>query len=215
MSAPAQETREGSAGLSLPRRIVGSVLAAVVVAAAVLFAAGAANPWRLAVLERYFADPLFGAFAVGVGGYGALWLLAPIRNEAAARGRITARVVAAVVAAAGLLAWGAFGMFFRQEITEIARTEDGSRAVVQVVRATDPYRYELRVWVGGGLAAREAGSLGLACGGADARFVTPDLVELDTSYGTWQLSLDPDTGEPREVLGPRCSEGPVPATLGR
>lgn len=200
--------------VSLPRRVAGIVLAMVVAAAAALFALGIGNPLRLVVLERYFFDPLFGLLVVGVGGYLALWLLAPIRNEAAQGRRITARVAVLVLAGVGLLGWGMAGFLFNQEITEIARSGGGDRVLVEVAKADNPYRVELRVWNGSGLTGREAGSLGEACGGLQsARFVTNDLVELDTSFGTWQFQLDPATGEPRQVLGPRCPDGPIPASM--
>ena len=215
MSELAHATR-GASSISLPRRLAGATLAAVVVAAAVLFALGIGNPLRLAVLERYFFDPLFGMIVVGVGGHLALWLLAPVRNEATQGGRIAGRVATLVLAGAGLIGWGIFGVFFNQEVTEVARTADGSRVLVEVVHANNPYRWELRVWDGDGLTAREAGSLGEACGGVrNARFVGNDRVELDTAYGTWRLELDPATGAPRQVLGPRCPDGPIPATLGQ
>lgn len=200
--------------VSLPRRVAGGVVAAAVIVAAGLFALGAGNPLRLAVLERYFFDPLFGTLLIGVAGYLALWLLAPIRNEAAQGRRILARVTTVVVAGVGLVTWGIFGVFFNQEITEVARSSDRSRTLVEVVQANDPHRWEVRVWSGTGLTAREAGSLGEACGGVqNARFVTNDRVELDTTYGTWQFDLDPATGAPKQVFGPRCPDGPVPARM--
>lgn len=210
------DNRPGTQPVSLPRRVVGTGLAVAVVTAAVLYLLGIGNPLRLAVLERYFFDPLFGMLVVGAGGYLALWLLAPIRNEAVQGRRIVARVAALVLAGAGLIAWGMAGLFFNQEITEVARSADGSRVLVEVAHANNPYRWELRVWDGTGLTARELGSLGQACGNLQgARFVGPDVVELDTPYGDWQLRLDPATGAPLEVLGPRCPDGPVPATLGQ
>jgi hypothetical protein len=210
----AERTR-GLAPVSLPRRVAGVVFGVPVAAAAVLFALGAGNPLHLVLLERYFFDPLFGMIVVGVGAYLALWLLAPVRNEAVQGRRIAARVAALVLAGVGLVAWGIFGVFFNQEIAEVARSADGSRVLVEVVHANNPYRWELRVWDGSGLTAREAGSLGEACGGVQAaRFIGNDRVELDTAYGTWQLALDPVTGTPQQVLGPRCPDGPVPATLG-
>jgi hypothetical protein len=202
--------------VSLPRRLAGAVLAVATVAAAGLFALGAGNPLRLVVLERYFFDPLFGMIVVGLAGFVAAWLLAPIRNEAVQGRAIAVRVAALVLAGAGLMAWGVFGVFFNQEITELARSADGDRVLVEVAHANNPYRWELRVWDGDGLSARELGSLGEACGGVqDARFVGPDLVELDTAYGVWRFRLDPVTGAPRDVFGVRCPDGPTPATLGQ
>jgi hypothetical protein len=38
--------------------------------------------------------------------------------------------------------------------------------------------------------------LGRACGDVTARFIEPDIVEVDSSYGPWQAKLDPTTGVP-------------------
>jgi hypothetical protein len=214
MTDTAELVRE-QARLSLPRRVAGIALGVVVAVMAALFALGATNPLRLAVLERFFFDPLFGLLVVGAGSLVTAWLLAPIRNEAVQGRRIVLRVAALVITATGVVAWGIFGVFFNQEITEVARSSDGSRVLVEVAHANNPYRWELRVWNGSGLTAREVGSLGAACGGVQgARFITNHLVELDTPYGAWRFNLDPATGEPLQVFGPRCPDGPVPARMG-
>jgi hypothetical protein len=194
------------------RRVAGGVVALLTVVLAVLFVLGAWNPWRLVALQGTFGNPWFGLFVTAAMAYLALWLLAPVRNEAVQRRGLAARVVAVVAAVIGLLGWGMFGVFYSAQTTELARSADGTRTLVIVARDIDSHQ-ELRVWAGSGWGAREVGVLGLACGSITARFVGTDAVELDTAYGAWRLALDPATGAPREVLGPRCADGPVPATM--
>jgi len=194
------------------RRAAGVIVAVLAVVLAVLFVLGAWNPWRLVALQGNFGNPWFGLFVTAAMVYLALWLLAPVRNEAVQRRGIAARVVTVVVGVIGLLGWGMFGILFTAQTTELARSADGSRTLVVVARDTDNHQ-ELRVWAGSGWATREVGVLGRACGSVTAQFAGTDAVELDTAYGSWRLALDPATGQPREVLGPRCADGPVPATM--
>lgn len=197
---------------SLLRRGVGVVAAAGVTATALLFILGSVNPWGFVLLQQYFGNPWLGMVLVGVGGYLAVWLLAPVRNEAQQRWRIRVRVTLAVLITLGILIGGITWHFYRYEHTELARSEDGQRALAQVVyggRQTS----ELRLWEGSGLATREVATLGRACHGLEVRFVTPNLVAGDHGFGEWEIELDPDTGQPRQVLGPQCPDGPVPATL--
>lgn len=194
------------------RRLAGIVITVVVASVACLFVLGTWNPWRLVVLDRYFHDPLLGLVLVSAGSYLALWSLAPVRDETVRRWRIPARVTVAVTGLVGLLLWGILGSVFDLETTELARSRAGDRAVAAVTGADGDTH--LRVWTGSGLATRAVGDIGRVCGSVSVRFLDADLVELDTSYGTWQVALDPDSGEPLSELGPRCSDGPLPATLG-
>lgn len=197
--------------LSLPRRVAGIAVAVLTVALAVLFVAGVANPWRLVVLERQFGNPLFGAFVVVAGVYIALLLLAPVRNEAVQRGRGQVRMAVVVVGLLALFGWALFGRLFAAEYVEVARSGDGSRAVVVVTPATDE-RQHARVWEGSGLSARDAGEIGRVCGAVTATFVSNDLVEIEAGYGPWRIELDPGTGAPQQTLGPRCPDGPQPSS---
>jgi hypothetical protein len=43
-----------------------------------------------------------------------------------------------------------------------------------------------------------------------AEFVEDSLVEIDAGYGPWRIELDPATGKPQQMLGPRCPDGPQP-----
>jgi hypothetical protein len=201
------------ARLSPVRVGAGALTAAVTLAAAVMFALGAWNPWRLVVLLEYFANPMAGAAAVGAFSYLTLWLWLPIRNEARQRVRIGARVGVVIVTVAGLLGWGLFAPWYTYDATEIARSADGPRAVAHVTAGGLQER-DLRIWEGTGLATREVGSLGRPCGGVRAEFAGRDVVMINQGFGDWEFLLDAETGEPRHVFGPRCSDGPRPATIG-
>lgn len=206
-----------AARVSPLRRAIGVALGAVVAVAAVLFVLGAWNPWELVVLRYRFGNPPLGLLLVPLGGLVALWLAAPVRNEAEQGRRIGVMLSLAAVALVGLLGTGIFGNHFRFDTEVLARSDDGTRAVVMVTDRDRPPESYVRIWDGGGLAAREVGELGRVCwarAAGSARFLTRDQVELDTPFGVWRFDLDPATGVPRQVLGPRCPDGPVPATLG-
>lgn len=211
------ETREavrGRTSWGWLRRAIGGGLLVLTAAAAVLFVLGTWNPLHLVVLEYRFGNPMVGLVTVPIGALLGLWLAVPVRNEARQRARLAARVVAGALLAVGLFGWGVFGEHFTFDAEEVARSPDGDRALAIVSDRGLPKTQYLRVWVGSGLTAREAGEIGRVCGSTTVRFLTADRVEIDTSYGTWQVDLDPATGAPRQVLGPHCSDGPVPATLG-
>jgi hypothetical protein len=196
------------------RRVIGTGLLIVVGVAAVLFVLGSWNPWHLVFLEYRFGNPMFGLMVVPIAGLVALWLGLPVRDETRQRGRIAARVVAVVLAIAGVIGWGVFGDHFSYQAEEAARSADGDRAIAIVSDRDTPPNSYVRVWEGSGLTAREVGDIGRACGPVEVRFVTDDQIALDTSYGDWLIDLDPVTGEPLQVLGADCDAGPVPATLG-
>jgi hypothetical protein len=200
------------ARLSPVRWIAGALTAVVLLAVLAMFALGAWNPWRLVVLQEHFANPMAGAAAAGALAYLTLWLWLPIRNEARQRARIGARVGVAIVTLAGLLGWGLFAPWYTYDATEIARSDDGQRAVAHVTAGGLQER-DLRIWEGSGLATREVGSLGRPCGGVRAEFVGRDVVVINQGFGDWEFRLDAETGEPRHVFGPRCSDAPMPATM--
>lgn len=212
MMGPMPLRRENSGPVPssrLPRRLTGMVVAVITGVLAALFIAGAVNPWHLVVLERQFGNPLFGVVVVVAGFSVAHWLLFPVHNAAVQRARGQIRTVAAVVALLALFGWALFGQLFTASFEELARSDDGSRAVALVTAATDE-RQQARVWVGTGLLTRDAGEIGRACGSVTATFVDIDLVEIEAGYGPWRIDLDPETAEPQQVLGPRCPDGPEP-----
>ncbi|HEY8453077.1 MAG: hypothetical protein FWJ70_08080 [Micromonosporaceae bacterium] len=194
-------------------RIALGVVAAVVVAVtAVLFALGAWNPWELVLLKRHFGNPFAGLGLVAVGTYGAIWLLAPVRNETRQRGRIAVRVTLAVVAVVGFVVGGLLGPQFRYSANVVDESPDGDRTLAVVTVGGLQQRY-LLVWQGRGLLAREVASLGQPCSRMAARFVSRDVVAVDQGYGEHEIRLDPTTAQPDRVLAPRCPDPPVPATL--
>jgi hypothetical protein len=199
--------------LSLARRVIGVSLLVVAAVAAVLFVLGSWNPWHLVFLEYRFGNTMLGLLVVPVAALVGLFLL-PLRSETRPRGRVAGRVTAFVFSLVGLFAWGLFGTHFTYDVEEVASSDDGERRLAMVSDRDTPPNSHLKVWTGSGLAAREVGDVGQTCGPVQVRFITDDQIELDTSYGTWRIDLDPATGEPRQVLGPRCSDGPIPATLG-
>lgn len=198
---------------ALARRLLGLLLLGLAGAAVVLFVLGFWNPWRLVWLSHYFGSPPVGlAVVMGLFFLGS-WLAFPVRNEATDNARIMFRFFTAAGAVIGLAVWGVVGPVFEAKITIVATTPDGERTVALVERS-DRSR-ALHVWQGGGLRARDMGTIGRACGEPDISFVTRDRIQINSSYGDWQIDLDPTTGRPRQVLGPRCADGPRPATLER
>jgi len=84
--------------------------------------------------------------------------------------------------------------------------EEGDRAVVLVEWSVD--ERELHIWGGEGLAEKDLGRIGRACGeGITARFLDRTEVEIETVYGTFRVRLDPASGAPAETLGEQCSGG--------
>jgi hypothetical protein len=195
------------------RRLLGLVLCGLAGVALVLFVLGSWNPWRLVWLSHYFGSPPVGLTVVmGLLCVGS-WLAFPVLNEATGNARIMFRIVTALGTVFGVALWGVIGPIFTTKIEIMAQTPDGERTVALVERS-DRSRL-LHVWQGAGLLARDVGILGQACGEVTITFVSRDQIHLTTSYGDWSIDLDPVTGAPRQVLGPRCADGPQPATLER
>lgn len=184
-------------------RLLGAIVAIMAVAAAVLWGLGAVNPWRLVVLTTYFGQPGVGLLVVGVLAVLSARLLVPVVSEARHQWRARVQVSGVIMAVVGLLLWGLMGSLFTPDRTVLARSPQDDRAVVLVVRGSADQ--ELRIWAGKGFDERDMGRLGPACGQVTARFLERDLVEIESSYGTFQLHLDPTTGAPREDIGEHCS----------
>lgn len=177
---------------------------------AVLFVLGSWNPWRLVVLEYRFGNPTLGALVVPPVALVGAWLGLPVVNEARQAGRLAWRVALAVMVLLGVSCWGLFGAHFRFTVDEVVRSDHGELVLALVSdsgRSPDTY---LRVWSGTGIGAREVAELGEVCGPVSVRFLGAGRVEVQSTYGDWQLDLDPETGAPRQVLGPGCGDGPVP-----
>jgi hypothetical protein len=197
----------------VPRLLAGILVALVTLATATLYAFGVWNPWHYVVLMEHFNNPWIGTMIVCGGIYLSLWLLTPIRNEARQPWRIWARAFTAMIAVLGFVAWGLTSQLFAYEATEMANSADGQRTVVDVTAGSFNER-SIRVWEGAGLLKREIASFGKPCGSVRAEFASPDVVVVNQGHGDWEFHLDPDTGQPLHVFGPRCSDGPTPATMG-
>jgi hypothetical protein len=198
--------------VSRARRGLGVLLFVLSVVALVVYVLAVWNPRRLVWLSYYFGSPPIGvAVVMGLLCVGS-WLAFPIRSEAVDNRRIMFRLGTGLGALAGLIAWGVIGPVFARQITVLARAPEQDRTVA-VVERSDRSR-QLHVWSGKGLFARDAGSLGPACGDVRVRFLSHDRILMNTSYGDWQIDLAPATGAPRQVLGPRCADAPGP-TLDR
>jgi hypothetical protein len=188
---------------SLPRRVAGAVLIALAVLTLLLYVLGTWNPGDHVVLARYFGNPLVGAVVFFALAFVALWLLAPVRNEAAQGRRLALRVTCGILLVAAVIAWLLFGPIFAAEYATAATSPSGQRTIAMVDPGTDDQR--LRVWVGRGLGARDVGGLGRPCGMTTVSFRGEDTVHVSTSYGEFDLRLDPATGRPLQTLGPTCA----------
>ena len=195
-------------------RVIGVIALVVAGLTAVLYGLGTWNPWQLVFLEYRFGNPALGLLVTALALLVGSWLAVPIRSETRPRGRLAFRITAFVLTLLGLFAYGLFGEHFKFDTRELAVSEDGQLRLAMVSDRDVPPGRQLKVWAGSGLGLREVGDLGKPCGSVQARFIGNDQVELDTAYGTWVIELDPATGEPQQILGARCSDPPVPATLG-
>jgi len=184
------------------RRIAGAVVASLAAAALVVFVLGAWNPWDLVVLLRYFGNPLAGAVWVFGLSLAGVWLLTPVLNEATQGRRLWARFLLGASLLLSLAVWGVAGSAFGGDYQVIAQSPDGSRRLVVRTAGED---HELRIWSGTGLAARDRGHLGLACGNVVGAFTGNDRVHVASVYGEFDLRLDPATGKPENTMGPTCS----------
>jgi hypothetical protein len=180
------------------RRIAGWVVVALAAVTLVVFVLGTWNPADLVVLWRFAGNPFIGAMIVFALALVASWLLAPIGSEARNFRRARLRVVLALGLAASLLGYLLVGPRFAVEYEVLA--ENGSRAIVLYNPGTDYQR--LHVWTGSGLGRTYAGDLGKPCGFTTVTMISPDLVQVKTSYVDVRLRLDPATGRPLDRLGP-------------
>jgi hypothetical protein len=185
------------------RRIAGIVLLAWVVLVAVAFVAGLWNPWRLVVLSEYFGNWPLGLLVVAFLAFLTSWVLLPVRHEAVQGLRIGLRFATAIALFAGVACFGVFGNSVGGTHRVLAQSPDGQRAIALFERSLD--ERELRVWAGSGLATREVGVLGRACGTVEARFTSRNEVDIATAYGDFHVRLDPATGAPLDGLGSSCT----------
>jgi hypothetical protein len=164
--------------------------------------AGVWNPGRYVILSTRFGNPFAVFVAVAVCAALSVWLLTPVRSEAAQHRRVALRWLTVALVVVSLLCLGIFGRFFERDIDVVARDSGGARTLVRVSGGADT---ELRLWAGRGLATRDAGRVGLACGEVRAQFRGPDELFVATSYGDFTIRLDPATGRPLTDMGATCS----------
>jgi hypothetical protein len=175
----------------LVRRVIGWVCLVLAVLLLVLFVLGTWNPADLVVLWRYGRNPLLGAVLVFALAFVASWLVAPVTNEAAQKGRGRARITLGILLVFSLIAYGLFGNQFIPDYRIVATSADFQR---------------LHVWSGSGLGRKYAGDLGHSCGPTVVRFTGRDVITISTAYADKEINLDPGTGRPLSDLGPSCSE---------
>lgn len=204
------------------RRTLGVIGLAATAVVAVLYVLGVTRLVAWTEVVYRFGNPATGLLVVSLMATVTLWVGFPVGDETRPHGRIGGRIVTAVGLVLGLFAWGIFGDHFHYEAEEIARAPAGELAVALVRDGDTPPQQHLALWRGDGVSTREIADLGPVCGGrVDVRFTTsgdppvPAAVEVDTSYGTWRLPLDPDTAAPQQLLAPGCATPPVPAADGR
>jgi hypothetical protein len=187
--------------MSPVRRVAGLGFLVLAVLSAAAAAVGVWNPWHYVVLRRYLGNPLLDLVAVAFLAALAIWLLAPVRNEAAQNRRVVLRwaVVAAFLAA--LLCFGGFGSLFAPgQVQTVGRFGD-----LQAVVETHGEDSDLRIWAGSGLAVRDMGRVGRACGPVSVFFTSRTEIQISTNYGDFQIPLDARTGRPLRQLGPTCT----------
>jgi hypothetical protein len=194
---------DGPTKTSAVRKYIGLVLVAFAAVVAIGFGLGVWNPWKLVFLEVYFGNLfiglvlLFASLLVGV------WLLTPVTSEATQSKRQWARLGLAAALLASLMVWGVAGDSLSGDYKVVATSADGTRRLVMVTYSEEDR--ELRIWAGKGLAARDRGWLGLACGEVVGTFSGNDQVQVVSVYGDFDLRLDPRTGAPIDTIGPTCT----------
>jgi hypothetical protein len=186
------------------RQVIGWVAAVAAAAVLVAFVLGAWNPWGLTVLWRYAGNWLQGAVFFFAALLIALWLLAPVRDEARHTGRARWRIAVAVLLVFSLIAYGMFGAWLKPGYQIRAHSPDGERTIVMYGPDSDFQR--LHVWAGTGLGQRDVGDLGKPCGPTKVWMDDRNTVHVTTSYLTRSLRLDPETGKPLDRLGPTCTQ---------
>lgn len=194
----------------ITRRVLGWPVLIAALVTAVLFGLGLVNPWRLVVLEYQFGNPMLGLLVVPPMALVGMWLALPVVNEATQAYRLGLRLLLMVLSLVGVIGWGVFGAHFSFEPRVAAQSPNGKFTVVLVKDRDIPPNQYVRIWHGSGLTAREVADLGRGCGTVKVRFRSAHQLEVSTAYGDWVVQLDPDTGEPRQRLGQRCGDPPVP-----
>jgi hypothetical protein len=192
---------------SHPARRAGGALAAVIaLLGLVVLVWSLWNTRRYVALLTYAANPFGVGFVTLIAATLAVWLLLPVRNEAAQGGRTVLRWFAVVVTVlSGLALALTLGMPAFAYQGRVLVHAPGDRYDLALVDRGGENKKQLRVWRGHGLSARDLGNFGDVCGGqVEVRFASPTEFEVSTLYGTFHLRVDP-AGRPANSLGPTCS----------
>jgi hypothetical protein len=189
--------------LSSTRRVIGAVLC--LASLAVVVAYGAA---------RFYPDNVFlkGHFRNFLTGSGELFVLSalisiavfPVRNSAVQRVRPLIRFALITLAAVSFVGAGLTHGFaiFTYRPTVVATSPDAMRRVALI--NVGPYQ-ELHIWAGTGLSAKDVGNLGPPCEFNTAKFTSDNEVLVSTSFGDYDIHLDPATGAPLNGLTHTCT----------
>jgi succinate dehydrogenase hydrophobic anchor subunit len=190
---------------SVARGIVALVFAVLAVAFAVLSFYGVWNPRHYVTLLMYFNNPVGDGTVLLILLLVAYWCALPIRNSAIDRRRSIVRSTAIIVIIISIFVLTftyAIGIW-RYRPSILGTPRDGrSLAVVSVFRGT-----EIHVLIGTGLARRDVGNLGSACGlpsDMDAEWINANEVKITTAYNTYDVLLNPKTGVPLQHFGATC-----------
>jgi hypothetical protein len=178
--------------------IVAVVLLVLVLAGSV---AGLWNPWHYVILREHFGNPLADLASVILLVAAAIWLLAPVRNEAGHNSRVNVRWAAVAAFLLTAICFGGFGRAFDPGQTRTVGSLGDLRLVVET-RGEDS---DLHIWAGSGWTVRDMGRIGKACGEVSGTFNGRGEVLITTVYGSFRIPLDPATGRPLAQLGPTCS----------
>ncbi len=157
--------------------------------------------------RHYFGNPVLGVVVISVLLLVGLFVLLPVRSEAAQHNRVVARIVLIVLLAFSLIVLGFVSVLsvFAYSPTIVGHSPDGRWQVARVNRG-DSDRQELHLIRGSGFGAIDVANLGSPCGPTVVvTFQSTDTLLVDTNYGQFTLHIDPVTGKPGNVIGPRCS----------
>jgi MFS family permease len=192
--------------LSIVRRVLGTVIVALLVAAIIAYASGQILSDRV-FFRHWFGNPVLGAVVVFALLLTGLLVLFPVRSEAAQHKRVVMRIMLIGLLAFSLIVFGFVQVLsvFTYSPTTVGRSPDGRWQAVLVNRGNSERR-ELHLIRGSGLGAIDTANLGSPCGlDVEVTFQGGDTVVVDTNYGQFRLRIDPTTGHPFNVIGQSCS----------
>jgi hypothetical protein len=191
--------------LSVFRKVLGTVVVLVLLAAVAVWTFGQVYSghvfWR-----HHFGNPVLGAVVVFVLLLIGLFVLLPVRSEAAQHWRVVARMVLIAGLGLSLIVFGFVALLhvFTYTPEVVGHSPDGRWTAILVDRGNSERR-ELHLVRGSGLHAVDVSNVGSPCGlDIDVTF-QDDMLLVDTNYGLWKVRFDPTTGHPFNTIGPVCA----------